>query len=486
MKHMDATVLSRGLQSIQDLLLVARFGIYHHIGTSIWAITSLCMRMCIEQGYHRPPRPIARRKLNLLQEQLQRRVFWECYMIAQYSSIILDRPHAIADSDILIGFPADANDEDIEAAEAAGSITDLDSFRTISASSASTDHTEITVFLLCLRLRQITSKIQTRFQQNSDSSSGSSDHDSMIESMTVRGKIYADLDELLSELDDWRHSAPTFPNPRCLFETQDWYDLLLMRERLILIRKAIDLVPKDNNIPPRDLCSLCLQYAVGTIMAFCPLFDEKTLTYTRSYFQTLFTAGLSIMFCISVTDHGSEAVANAAHALEQCARVLKTMGREIPEASHNVTMYESLRSRVLKNRAAVSRPANNPSEQIDQQTADYQTQAPHIQPHNLETSTAYNHNPQQPLFLNTHWPVLPSESVPQDPLLNDDLPLQDWLSWDMWDIWDIWDKSGRHPSWNLEAETGEYVYSETPFPGPTEGLEPMHPSLASLSTPFSA
>lgn len=103
-------------------------------------------------------------------------------MIAQYSSIILDRPHAIADSDILIGFPADANDEDIEAAEAAGSTTDLDSFRTTSASSASTDHTEITVFLLCLRLRQITSKIQTRFQQNSDSSSGSSDHDSMIES----------------------------------------------------------------------------------------------------------------------------------------------------------------------------------------------------------------------------------------------------------------------------------------------------------------
>ncbi|KAI9040628.1 fungal specific transcription factor domain-containing protein [Aspergillus affinis] len=408
-------------------------------------------------------------------------------MIARYSSIILDRPHAIADSDILIGFPADANDEDIEAAEAAGSTTNLNSFPTTSASSTSTEHTEITVFLLCLRLRQITSKIQTRFQQNSDSSSGSSEQDSMIESITVRGKIYADLDELLSELDDWRHSAPTFPNPRCLFETQDWYGLLLMRERLILIRKAIDLVPKENNIPPRDLCSLCLQFAVGTIMAFCPLFDQKILTYTRSYFQTLFTAGLSIMFSISVvTDHDSGTISNAAHALEQCARVLKTMGREIPEASHNVTMYESLRSRVLKNRAAVSRPVNNPSEHVDQQDTDYQTQAPHNQPQNQVISTAYNNSPQQPLLLNTHWSILPNESVPQDSLLNDDLPLQDWLSWDMWDIWDIWDKSGRHPSWNLEAVPGEYICSDTPFPGPTDDLEPVHPSLASLSTPFSS
>ena len=147
-------------------------------------------------------------------------------MIGRYSSIILDRPHALADKDIKIGFPVDANDEDIEAAETAGLNPDLDSFCAPSTTSGSLDHTEITVFLLCLRLRQITSKIQTRFQQKADNSSGS-DQDSMMESITARGRIYADLDELLSELNDWRRSAPTFTNPKCLFETQDWYDLLL-------------------------------------------------------------------------------------------------------------------------------------------------------------------------------------------------------------------------------------------------------------------
>ena len=32
MKHLDDSLLSRGLESIQDLLLVGRFAIYHYIG----------------------------------------------------------------------------------------------------------------------------------------------------------------------------------------------------------------------------------------------------------------------------------------------------------------------------------------------------------------------------------------------------------------------------------------------------------------------
>jgi hypothetical protein len=32
MKNIDSNILSRGVESIQDLLLVSRFAIYHHIG----------------------------------------------------------------------------------------------------------------------------------------------------------------------------------------------------------------------------------------------------------------------------------------------------------------------------------------------------------------------------------------------------------------------------------------------------------------------
>ena len=35
MQYMDSNILSGGMESIQDLLLVVRFGIYHHIGTQL-------------------------------------------------------------------------------------------------------------------------------------------------------------------------------------------------------------------------------------------------------------------------------------------------------------------------------------------------------------------------------------------------------------------------------------------------------------------
>ena len=46
--YLGVIPLIRDLDAIQNLPLVARFGIYHHIGTSLWEISQLCMRQCIE------------------------------------------------------------------------------------------------------------------------------------------------------------------------------------------------------------------------------------------------------------------------------------------------------------------------------------------------------------------------------------------------------------------------------------------------------
>lgn len=116
-------------------------------GTSIWDVVQLCVRMCIEQGLHQPPR----RQLPLLEEQLQRRVFWECYMINRYSSSTLDRPFAIADQDITTALPAHVDDADLAAASAL--YPDLTTFETSYTRSV---QNEMTVFLACVRLRQIT------------------------------------------------------------------------------------------------------------------------------------------------------------------------------------------------------------------------------------------------------------------------------------------------------------------------------------------
>lgn len=57
--------------AIQNSLLMARFGMYQHIGTSLWDISQFCMRQCIELGYHAPPRA----PVSAIEEQKQRRIF---------------------------------------------------------------------------------------------------------------------------------------------------------------------------------------------------------------------------------------------------------------------------------------------------------------------------------------------------------------------------------------------------------------------------
>ena len=61
-------------------------------GCSVWEICQICLRICIELGLHQHPRKLPE---NLLAEQMNRRVFWECYMLDRISSITLGRPFGI-------------------------------------------------------------------------------------------------------------------------------------------------------------------------------------------------------------------------------------------------------------------------------------------------------------------------------------------------------------------------------------------------------
>jgi len=255
-------------------------------------------------------------------------------MIDRYSSITLDRPFAIADRDIEIGFPANANDEEVIAAR--GIVPSLDVLCNVHTPNGTN---EMSVLFYCVRLRQVTSKIHAKF-----SSSRVDGATSPNQLLLASGHVYSDLDELLRELEEWRKSSPRFENPRCLYEDLEWYDILLSRERLLLIRKAVDLVPKHNGMPPKDLLELCLDSATKTTLLFADLFERKRITYTRSYFQMIFTAGLSILFCLSAGETTDRTVASEPlNALAACESLLQTMGALLPDARHYAILFEALR-----------------------------------------------------------------------------------------------------------------------------------------------
>jgi hypothetical protein len=407
------------------------------------------MRLCVEQGLHQPP--IVRK--SLLDEQLQRRVFWECYVIDRYSSITLDRPLAIADRDIRVLLPVNANDDEIEAAE--GSVPDLDIFQVSPRSQVET--TDLSVFFLCIRLRQITSKIHSLFQYKKYPSA---DGAGSLSSLNAPGRIYTNLYRLLQELDDWRRSVPFLEHPRCLYESEDFYDLRWMRERLLLVRKAMDLVPRRGHLPPHDLLALCSQYAMGTITVFCRLYESQRLTYTRSYFQTLFTAGLSVVFYLSVVvDPDQVNVDQAVDALSQAERTLKQMGDELPDAVQYVTAYEALYRHTLEKLRQSGRWSGFRS---------------HADDHSLDLSDSYDAAG-----------VLQSLSLPHAPLISSSDPraFGDWplptpnslAGAGGTDVTTV-DSQGNMPEeafsfgalfwddtmWSMEAGLGEYAYGNPP------------------------
>ena len=396
-------------------------------------------------------------------------------MIDRYSAITLDRPVAIAEKSVEVGFPAYASDEEIDAAENSGSFPDLDSFAVVTSQSLSPTRatTEMSVFFACVRLRQITFKIHSQFGDNTT-------NQDTRDGITASGIIYVKLDQLLSELQQWRASAPIFPHPRSLYENQKWYDLLYSRERLLLVRKGIDVIPKQHGRAPGDLLSLCLQIAVEVITCFCELFEDRKITFTRSYFQILFTAGLSVMYCLSVVkDLEVKTVRDGREAVTICEHALKQIGEELPDAKRYVAVFEALRGYFLRKYRQLQGDGNLSFSNLPSATrqGEYQpgvslasgiprSQSRSFDPH-LGTGQSYGLDTQSGLAFSSQNPLMSAETFPQTypsniaatPDVEAGLPSDAPLSANSILSWDIF---GDDAIWNMEAGLHEYAYGDPP------------------------
>lgn len=510
MRHFDTEFMANGVSAIQDLLLVCRFSVYHHtgafsshyafnpahchirhtpdlrsvsdrghaaslLGTSIWDVVQLCVRMCIEQGLHQPPR----QQLPLLEEQLRRRVFWECYMIDRYSSSTLDRPFGIADQDIATTLPAHVDDADLSAASAL--YPDLATFETRYTGSVPN---EMSVFLSCVRLRQITSRIQ-RFA--SVTSKQNSRHVPDQLQLLETGNVFCALDELLIALEDWRKSTPVLTSPKCLYERREYFEFLYAREKLLLIRRIMEVIPKRKGVPPQHLLALSLRTASRGIELYSGLFKDNFITYTRSYLSFLFTAGLSIMLSVSVSDGSFEDcnyTASSSKTLRTCEDTLRRLAERLPDAKPYVTVFEALHQNVAKGSYQKSSNSSrkttfNPSGAIHKAT-DPMLGRRHSQPQAIHPFDIEHHDPFLALCSEDHTrPAfsidMPDASWTQFGGINSDsagmcrtdaglepnsiLPA-DITSPDAYTMFPWASLTEDNPLWSMEAGLGEYAYGD--------------------------
>ncbi|KAH7324540.1 fungal-specific transcription factor domain-containing protein [Stachybotrys elegans] len=356
LQYLDSSFLARGMRSLEDLLLICRYGIYENIGTSIWDIVQLGGRLCIELELHAhdgPPNSPP------IEKQRRRRVFWKFYLLDRYCSSTLDRPFAIDDRDIRIGLPADIDDHLLETWD--GPFQSLDS---VPGPQDPSIPTETTFFLRNVTLRQVSSHIHTEFSHLREECATASSQPHL----TI-GRIYMILNQLLEDLENWRAAAPAIANPTCIYHLTDWSDFLYAREKLYLVRRAVDLVPRRDGVLPKQFAALLLHASLQVIKQYSTLCQSSLVTHTRNYFHMMFTAGLSVIYCVSSNAKLSyKDLSASAQGLRACEATLTDMAVKLVHSNPYVTVYAALHrdvshriQRALMDSMGSSRPCSVPS-----------------------------------------------------------------------------------------------------------------------------
>ncbi|KIW11215.1 hypothetical protein PV08_10515 [Exophiala spinifera] len=323
--------MTGSMQGIQNVLLIARFAMYYHVDCSIWDLSRFCIRQCIALELHRPPAHV----LSPFEEQLRRNVFWDCYIHDRYSSGILGRPYAIAEDDITVELPVERTEADL----ANGSTLE-----------DSTSHgrpdppNKASVFCFLIKLRRLFTRISTCFYTTYGHT------ESQRRSLAHAARVRTDLDCFMRDLDRLRSEAPVFDDLKSLYERPQWYDFIIEKDRLTLLRGAITHMPVDRLQPPRKLLLTAMECATRVLGLYNAMFSSGHITWTRSYFQIMFTSGLTIMYTMSALREEKKRLqkdvvnpfSQATHALITTAELMKVFVTEMPDASRFATVFEML------------------------------------------------------------------------------------------------------------------------------------------------
>lgn len=290
------------IQDIENLLLISQFGVFYNIGCSIWELSRLCMRICIELQLHKmnPEKHL----ISVEEEQRRRRVFWETYCLDRFSSSTLGRPFAIDDSIITVEL---AEPLLIMGQDPLSHDPSMASYGWPSYVEAS----DRRVFNHLLALSRITSGLHCS-QQSQRSRGRDRETPNKLRSVgSGAEESYQVLHKLRGDLEVWRLNAPGCDSQVCLYQSPEYFELCFQKEKLYLIRVAIDKSPLKSSLPPKYLLRPCLSTAHNVVRTFNNLRLRGLVTYTRAYTHLIFTTSLIIVFLSFAQVHPQYQTQNA-------------------------------------------------------------------------------------------------------------------------------------------------------------------------------
>jgi hypothetical protein len=331
--HQETVLDLDGLESIQSILCCAVYSIRSPIGVSLWKISGMAIRHCIELGYHRS---VARFRPHTdpLVAEMSRRCFWVAYDIDRVAAFILGRPMGIPDDSIDVEMPLDLQDEHIT----------KDGI-TKQPRAAEEPSTPMTGAIHMIKLRRLWSRFANTLYPTTTTKA--------IPHSTTRQVLVGDLRQ---ELEEWYATVPeplndSMSSTLSVFASKVWFQLAYDHSILLLYRHYITLTPAPGE--EKSVSSAfeeCVRRSREMCLLYRRLYQNSSIQLTWGSLHILFLGGITYLYCI----WKSERIRRNAKPSEvistcmACNAVLVIMAERFKQASTYRDTFEALSEKTIK------------------------------------------------------------------------------------------------------------------------------------------
>ncbi|KAL1597293.1 hypothetical protein SLS60_008877 [Paraconiothyrium brasiliense] len=331
--HQESVLDLDGLESIQSILCCAVYSIRSPVGVSLWKISGMAIRHCVEIGYHRSVTKF-RAHADPLTAEMSRRCFWVAYDIDRVAAFILGRPMGIPDDSIDVEMPMDLQDDHVTK----GGLTKQ-------PRAADEPSTHMTGAIHVIKLRRLWSKFANTLYPTTTTKT--------LPHATTRQVLAGDLRQ---ELEEWYAAVPEpvdHPSSSALsvFASRAWFQLAYDHSILLLYRHYITLPPQSGEEESVTRAfEECAHRSREMCLLYRRLYQNSNIQFTWGSLHILFVGGITYLYCLWKSDRVRKNArqSDVINTCMACNTVLVIIAERFKQASTYRDTFETLSEKTIK------------------------------------------------------------------------------------------------------------------------------------------
>ncbi|KAI0020599.1 fungal-specific transcription factor domain-containing protein [Xylariomycetidae sp. FL0641] len=307
------------LETLTSILLLAQYVALNPARGSLWQLTGMALRLCIDLGLHWETDAVLTMPWAHLNER--RRLFWATYRFDRLLCITLGRPFGIADQSINAAYPGPPA---MPAGDGDG------------AGAAAEYHDQLVANHIA-HLYRLESEVKHVLYHQ-------------LQGATLaypRADYGLWLQDIQPRLEAWRENIPppAAADPDSIYAMQSWWDAVWC-DAVLLLHRPNPLVPQ----PPLDSLRTCFHTACVEVQAIKVLQRDGRVCVVWQWVHHLFLAGLTMIYCIwhSREIRAAARILDLMTAVQDCASTLTALAERFPDAHGCRDVFESLSAATMR------------------------------------------------------------------------------------------------------------------------------------------